>query len=79
MTCELVEFEEGTICITLNMELNNVSIVLMGDGLLIQEECSIKAIKRIAQIPGSETYLGRVINTLMKLIVVEVKFKLPHP
>ncbi|MCD7464081.1 hypothetical protein HAX54_052037 [Datura stramonium] len=54
---ELVEFEEGTIGIALNLESNNVGVVLMGDGLLIQEGSSVKATGRIAQIPVSEAYL----------------------
>ncbi|KAL2905123.1 ATP synthase subunit alpha chloroplastic [Bienertia sinuspersici] len=32
MAGELVEFEEGTIGIALNLESNNVGVVLMGDG-----------------------------------------------
>ncbi|XXG44800.1 hypothetical protein AAC387_Pa02g0055 [Persea americana] len=51
MAGELVEFEEGTIGIALNLESNNVGIVLMGDGLMIQEGSSVKATRRIAQIP----------------------------
>ncbi|KAL2929364.1 ATP synthase subunit alpha chloroplastic, partial [Bienertia sinuspersici] len=35
MASELVEFEEGTICIALNLESNNAGVVLMGDGLMI--------------------------------------------
>ncbi|PHU21453.1 hypothetical protein BC332_06560 [Capsicum chinense] len=66
--CELVEFEEGTIGIALNLESNNVGVVLMGDGLLIQERSSVKATGRIAQIPVSEAYLGRVVNALAKPI-----------
>ncbi|KAJ7963923.1 ATP synthase subunit alpha, chloroplastic [Quillaja saponaria] len=61
---ELVEFEEGTIGIALNLESNNVGVVLMGDGLMIQEGSYVKATGRIAQIPVSESYLGRVINAL---------------
>lgn len=38
MTGELVEFEEGTIGIALNLESNNIGVVLMGNGLMIQEE-----------------------------------------
>ncbi|KAK9661476.1 hypothetical protein RND81_O120900 [Saponaria officinalis] len=34
------EFEEGTIGIALNLESNNVGVVLMGDGLMIQEGSS---------------------------------------
>ncbi|KAH0679857.1 hypothetical protein KY284_020942 [Solanum tuberosum] len=43
MAGELVEFEEGTIGIALKLESNNVGVVLMGDGLLIQEGSSVKA------------------------------------
>ncbi|KAL2922331.1 ATP synthase subunit alpha chloroplastic [Bienertia sinuspersici] len=68
MTIELVEFEERTIGIALNLESNNVGVVLMGDGLMIQEGSSVKAAGRIAQIPVSEAYLGRVINALAKPI-----------
>ncbi|XP_038882339.1 ATP synthase subunit alpha, chloroplastic-like [Benincasa hispida] len=68
MADELVEFEEGTIGIALNLESNNVVVVLMGDGFLIQEGSSVKATGRIAQIPVSEAYLGRVINALAKPI-----------
>nr|YP_009769823.1 ATP synthase CF1 alpha subunit [Labichea lanceolata]QIT00525.1 ATP synthase CF1 alpha subunit [Labichea lanceolata] len=68
MAGELVEFEEGTIGIALNLESNNVGVVLMGDGLMIQEGSYVKATGRIAQIPVSEAYLGRVINALAKPI-----------
>nr|ATG26599.1 ATP synthase CF1 alpha subunit [Cyphia bulbosa var. bulbosa] len=68
MAGELVEFEEGTIGIALNLESNNVGIVLMSDGLRIQEGSFVKATGRIAQIPVSEAYLGRVINALAKPI-----------
>ncbi|RDY14671.1 ATP synthase subunit alpha, chloroplastic, partial [Mucuna pruriens] len=68
MAGELVEFEEGTIGIALNLESKNVGVVLMGDGLMIQEGSSVKATGRIAQIPVSEAYLGRVINALAKPI-----------
>jgi flagellar biosynthesis/type III secretory pathway ATPase len=46
--------------IALNLETKNVGIVLMGDGLMIQEG--------IARIPISEAYLGYVITTLAKPI-----------
>ncbi|CAN6465174.1 unnamed protein product [Victoria cruziana] len=68
MAGELVEFEEGIISIALNLESNNVGIVLMGDSLMIQEGSSVKEAGRIAQIPVSEAYLGRVINALAKHI-----------
>nr|XP_043616172.1 ATP synthase subunit alpha, chloroplastic-like [Erigeron canadensis] len=68
MAGELVEFEESTIGIALNLESTNVGVVLMGDGLLIQEGSSVKATGRIAQIPVSEAFLDRVVNALAKPI-----------
>ncbi|KMT04222.1 hypothetical protein BVRB_8g185160 [Beta vulgaris subsp. vulgaris] len=68
MAGELVEFEEGTIGIALNLESNSVGVVLMGDGLMIQEGSYGKATGRIAQIPVNEAYLGRVVNALAKPI-----------
>ncbi|MCE3217185.1 hypothetical protein HAX54_010916 [Datura stramonium] len=62
------ELKIGTIAIALNLESNNVGVVLMGNGLLIQEGSSIKALGRIAQIHVSEAYLDRVVNALAKPI-----------
>uniref|UniRef100_A0A6N2NCU2 ATP synthase subunit alpha n=1 Tax=Salix viminalis TaxID=40686 RepID=A0A6N2NCU2_SALVM len=76
MAGELVEFEEGTIGIALNLESNNVGVVLMGDGLMIQEGSSVKATGKIAQIPVSEAYLGRVVNAWLNPLTVEVQFHL---
>ncbi|KMT19549.1 hypothetical protein BVRB_1g011690 [Beta vulgaris subsp. vulgaris] len=60
MAGELVEFEEGTIGIALNLESNNVGVVLMGDDLMIQEGSSVKATGRIAQIPVAERFIRAV-------------------
>ena len=68
MAGELVEFEEGTVGIALNLEADNVGAVLMGDGLNLQEGASVKATGKIAQIPVGENYLGRVVNALAKPI-----------
>nr|QYB18481.1 ATP synthase CF1 alpha subunit [Conocephalum salebrosum]QYB18569.1 ATP synthase CF1 alpha subunit [Conocephalum salebrosum] len=68
MAGELVEFEDGTIGIALNLESDNVGAVLMGDGLTIQEGSSVKATGKIAQIPVSDGYLGRVVNALAQPI-----------
>jgi F-type H+-transporting ATPase subunit alpha len=68
MAGELLEFEDGTVGIALNLESDNVGAVLMGDGLTIQEGSSVKATGKIAQIPVSEGYLGRVVNALARPI-----------
>jgi len=64
MAGELLEFEDGTIGIALNLESDNVGAVLMGEGLTIQEGSSVKATGKIAQIPVGDGYLGRVVNAL---------------
>lgn len=68
MAGELLEFEDGTIGIALNLETKNVGAVLMGDGLAIQEGSSVQATGKIAQIPVSDGYLGRVVNALARPI-----------
>jgi F-type H+-transporting ATPase subunit alpha len=68
MAGELVEFEEGTVGIALNLEADNVGAVLMGDGLNLQEGASVKATGKIAQIPVGEGYLGRVVDALARPI-----------
>ena len=68
MAGELLEFEDGTIGIALNLEANNVGAVLMGEGLTLQEGSSVKATGKIAQIPVSEGYIGRVVDALARPI-----------
>jgi F-type H+/Na+-transporting ATPase subunit alpha len=64
MAGELVEFEEGTIGIALNLENDNVGVVLMGNGLNILEGSTVKATGRIAQVPVGDAMLGRVVDPL---------------
>ena len=64
MAGELLEFEDKTIGIALNLESDNVGVVLMGEGREILEGGTVKATGRIAQIPVSDGYLGRVVNAL---------------
>jgi F-type H+-transporting ATPase subunit alpha len=68
MAGELLEFEDGTVGIALNLESKNVGAVLMGEGLTVQEGTSVRATGKIAQIPVSEGYLGRVVNALARPI-----------
>nr|YP_009549170.1 ATP synthase CF1 alpha subunit [Llavea cordifolia]AYW16319.1 ATP synthase CF1 alpha subunit [Llavea cordifolia] len=68
MAGELVESEDGTVGIASNLESDNVGAVLTGDGLTIQEGGSVRATGRIAQIPVSNSFLGRVVNALAQPI-----------
>jgi F-type H+/Na+-transporting ATPase subunit alpha len=68
MAGELLEFEDGTVGIALNLETKNVGAVLMGEGLTVQEGSSVRGTGRIAQIPVGDKYLGRVVDPLARPI-----------
>merc|ERR1712017_43490 len=61
---ELLEFQDGTVGIALNLESDNVGAVLLGEGLAIQEGSSVTATGKIAQVPVGEAFLGRVVDSL---------------
>ena len=64
MAGELLEFEDGTAGIALNLEEDNVGAVLMGTGRQIQEGGTVKSTGKIASVPVGEAMLGRVVDTL---------------
>jgi F-type H+-transporting ATPase subunit alpha len=64
MSGELLEFEDKTIGIALNLENDNVGVVLMGTGRQILEGSTVKSTGKIAQIPVGDAFLGRVVNPL---------------
>ena len=65
---ELVEFENGTKAIALNLEEDNVGVVLMGESKGIKEGNKVKRTGQIASIKVGEGLVGRVINTLGEAI-----------
>jgi len=65
---ELVEFENGTRAIALNLEEDNVGVVLMGESGSIKEGAKVKRTGQIASIKVGDGMVGRVINTLGEAI-----------
>src|ERR1700744_4782129 len=61
---ELVEFEDGTKAIALNLEEDNVGVVLMGESGDIKEGNKVRRTGQIASIKVGDGLVGRVINTL---------------
>lgn len=61
---ELLEFENGTMAIVMNLEEDNVGCVLLGPTAGIKEGQVVKRTKRIASILVNDNMLGRVINPL---------------
>lgn len=68
MAGELLNFEDGTVGIALNLEEDNVGAVLMGDGRTLQEGSSVTATGKIAQVPVGEAMIGRVVDALARPI-----------
>ena len=68
MAGELLEFDDKTVGIALNLENDNVGAVLMGPGLGILEGSSVRSTGKIAQVPVGEGFLGRVVDALAKPI-----------
>lgn len=64
MAGELIEFPGGVYGITLNLEEDNVSCVLLGKDTHIREGTEVRCTGRIIQVPVGEALLGRVVNPL---------------
>ena len=61
---ELLEFENGTMAIVMNLEEDNVGCVLLGATVGIKEGQKVKRTHRIASIRVNDNFLGRVIDPL---------------
>jgi len=62
---ELLEFDDQTVGIALNLESSNVGAVLMGEGRNILEGTKVRATGKIAQIAVGNELLGRVVTPLV--------------
>jgi F-type H+-transporting ATPase subunit alpha len=65
---ELLEFEDQSVGIALNLETSNVGAVLMGNGRSVVQGSSVRSTGRIAQIPVGSDLLGRVVDALVNPI-----------
>ena len=65
---ELLEFENGTMAIVMNLEEDNVGCILLGPTTGIKEGQSVKRTHRIASIRVNDDFLGRVVNPLGEAI-----------
>jgi F-type H+/Na+-transporting ATPase subunit alpha len=62
---ELLEFEDQTVGIALNLETSNVGAVLMGAGRNIKQGSTVRATGKIAQVTVGDDLLGRVVDALV--------------
>jgi len=64
MAGELLEFDDGTKGLALNLEEDNVGIVILGEGSKIKEGDVVKRTGRIIDVPVGDKLLGRVVSPL---------------
>ncbi len=61
---EMVEFDDGTRGMALNLETDNVGIVVFGDDRGIKEGSTVRRTKSIVDVPVGKGLLGRVVDAL---------------
>ncbi len=61
---ELLEFEDGTLGLALNLDEDTIGAVVLGDVDNLEEEQTVKATGRIQTVPVGDALLGRVVNAL---------------
>ncbi|MFZ9044479.1 MAG: F0F1 ATP synthase subunit alpha [Cyclobacteriaceae bacterium] len=61
---ELLEFENGTSALVLNLEEDNVGAVLLGDSSGVREGDTVKRTGKIGSVKVGDGMVGRVVNTL---------------
>ncbi|MDO3684150.1 F0F1 ATP synthase subunit alpha [Micromonospora sp. C28ISP2-4] len=64
MTNELLEFEDGTLGVALNLDVREIGVVVLGDFGGIEEGQRVKRTGRVLSVPVGDAFLGRVVNAL---------------
>src|SRR5687767_763136 len=64
MANELLEFEDGTLGIALNLDTREIGVVVLGDFDKIEEGQSVRRTGAILSVPVGDGYLGRVVDPL---------------
>ena len=64
MAGEMVEFEDGTRGLAMNLEESSVGVVVLGKGKELREGMSVKRLGRLLRVPVGDALLGRVVNAL---------------
>ena len=64
MAGELLEFENGTIGMALNLEESNIGAVVFGKTQGIKEGSIVKGLGKVAEVPAGNELLGRVVDAL---------------
>jgi F-type H+/Na+-transporting ATPase subunit alpha len=64
MANELLEFEDGTLGIALNLDVTEIGVVVLGDYAGIEEGQPVRRTGEVLSVPVGDAFLGRVIDPL---------------
>ncbi|MCT1459445.1 F0F1 ATP synthase subunit alpha [Aestuariimicrobium sp. p3-SID1156] len=61
---ELLQFENGTLGIALNLDVREIGVVVLGDSEGIEEGSVVKRTGEVLSVPVGDGYLGRVVDAM---------------
>src|SRR5690554_814815 len=64
MAQELLEFEDGTLGVALNLDIREIGVVILGEFTGIEEGQQVRRTGRVLSVPVGDAFLGRVIDAL---------------
>src|SRR5919202_4750598 len=64
MANELLEFEDGTQGVALNLDVREIGVVVLGDSEGIEEGQVVRRTGDILSVPVGDGYLGRTVNAM---------------
>jgi F-type H+/Na+-transporting ATPase subunit alpha len=64
MANELLEFEDGTRGLALNLDVREIGVVILGEFSKIEEGQRVKRTGEVLSVPVGDAYLGRVVGPL---------------
>jgi F-type H+-transporting ATPase subunit alpha len=64
MASELLEFEDGTRGLALNLDVSEIGVVILGDFSKIEEGQQVRRTGEVLSVPVGDNFLGRVVGPL---------------
>ena len=64
MANELLEFQDGTLGLALNLDVRDIGVVVLGEFDGIEEGQTVRRTGEVLSVPVGDGYLGRVVNPL---------------
>jgi F-type H+-transporting ATPase subunit alpha len=61
---EMLQFQNGTYGIALNLEQDSLGVIIVGDYLGIKEGDEVKRTGKILEVPVGDKFLGRIVDSL---------------